>query len=133
MTLDPPDGQTRDGEPYRPLVFTASNLWLIPTGGTSTFRLAVDAGENVGSAVQVRVSYDLTGDGSPERVETYRYYATDPLSGAELFTQDSGLLSGVGSLAEMTGGIVRWEIWSALGAAGLTVDLTESELLLPFS
>jgi len=133
VTLAPTDGQTRDGEPYRPVAFTAANLWLAPTGGTAQFALTVDAGHTVGSAAQARVSYDLTGDGSWERVETYRYFATDPVAGAERYTQDSGLLSGVGTLGAMTGGVVQLEVWAALGEGGPTVELAESELLLPFS
>jgi len=133
LALHSADGQTRDGEPYLPLVFTASNLWLIPTGGTTAFAMALDGGDRVGSAVQLRVSYDLTGDGSWERVETYRYFATDPLPGAERYTQDAGLLSGFGTLAEMTGGIVRLEVWAALGEDGLSLELADSELVLPYS
>ena len=133
VPLNPADGQTRDGDPYRPLVFDADNLWLTPTGGISSFRLAVDAGTGVGSAVQVRVSYDLTGDGGWDRVETYRYFATDPLDGAEVYTDAAGLQSGFGSLGELVAGTVRLEIWSALGDGPTTVDLAESALVLPFS
>ena len=133
LPLNPADGQTRDGDPYRPLVFDADNLWLTPTGGISSFRLAVDAGTGVGSAVQVRVSYDLTGDGGWDRVETYRYFATDPLDGVEVYTDAAGLQSGFGSLGELIAGTVRLEIWSALGEGPMTVDLAETELVLPFS
>ena len=133
VPLNPADGQTRDGDPYRPLVFDADNLWLTPTGGISSFRLAVDAGTGVGSAVQVRVSYDLTGDGGWDRVETYRYFATDPLDGVEVYTDAAGLQSGFGSLGQLVAGVVRLEIWSALGDGPTTVDLAESALVLPFS
>jgi hypothetical protein len=133
VTLNPIDGQTRDGEPYRPLAFTATNVWLAPTDGTTAFELAADAGESVGSATQVRVSYDLTGDGSWDRVETYRYFATDPLPGLELYTQDAGLLAAQGSLGDLTGGIVQLEVWSSLGDGGTTLDLAASSLQLPYS
>ena len=43
--------------------------------------ISVDAGTSVGNATQVRVSYDLTGNGSFDRVETFRYFATDPIPG----------------------------------------------------
>ena len=133
VPLNPSDGQTRDGDPYRPLVFTASNMWLSPNGGTTGFDLAVDAGQTVGAATQVRVSYDLTGDGSWDRVETYRYFATDPESGIEQYTSDVGLLSEQGQLGELIGGVVQLEIWSALGEGGTTLDLANSVVLLPFS
>ena len=61
-------------------------------GGATAFALAVDSGTAVGNAAQLRVSYDLTGNGSWDRVETYRYFATDPVSGAENYTQRVGLL-----------------------------------------
>jgi hypothetical protein len=131
--LNPADGQTRDGNPYRPLVFTATNVWLTPTGGETKFDLALDAGNAVGSATQVRVSYDLTGDGSFDRVETYKYFATDPELGTERYTQDEGLLTSSGAFGELVGGTVQVEIWSALGAGGTTVDLADSSVLLPFS
>ena len=131
--LNPADGQTRDGTPYRPVVFAATNMWLTPTGGETEFDLAVDAGSAVGSATQVRVSYDLTGDGSFDRVETYKSLATDPEPGTERYTQDEGLLTSSGVLGELVAGIVQLEIWSALGEGGTTVDLADSSVLLPFS
>ncbi len=108
-------------------------MWLHPTGGTTEFDLAIDAGQTVGSAAQVRVSFDLTGDGSWDRVETYRYFATDPEPGSERYTEDAGLLSEQGRLGELTGGVIQLEIWSALGEGGMTLDLADSSVLLPFS
>ena len=133
VPLNPADGQTRDGDPYRPLVFTATNVWLTPTGGETEFDLALDAGRAVGSATQVRVSYDLTGDGNFDRVETYKYFATDPEPGTERYTQGEGLLTSSGLLGELVAGTVRLEIWSALGEGGTTVALADSSVLLPFS
>ena len=133
MTLNPSDGQTRDGEPYRPFVFTASNVWLMPTAGESGFDLAIDAGGTVGSATQVRVSYDLTGDGSWDRLETFRYFATDPEPGIERYTQGSGMLASQGALGELLGGVVQVEVWSALGEGGTRIDLEASSVIVPFS
>ena len=133
MPLNPSDGQTRDGNPYRPLVFTATNVWLTPTGGETAFDLALDAGSTVGSATQVRVSYDLTGDGSWDRVETYKYFATDPEPGTERYTQDEGLLTSSGALGELVAGTVQLEVWSALGEGGTTVDLADSSVTLPYT
>ena len=133
VPLNPADGQTRDGAPYRPLVFTATNVWLTPSGGETEFDLALDAGSAVGSATQVRVSYDLTGDGNFDRVETYKYFATDPEPGMERYTQGEGLLTSSGVLGELIAGTVQVEIWSALGEGGTTVDLADSSVLLPFS
>jgi len=133
ITLNPADGQTRDGDPYRPIVFVGTDLWLDHTDGSAAFDLPVDAGANIGAGTQVRVSADLTGDGSWDRVETYRYFATDPLPGAEHYTQDSGILSAHGAWGDLRGGIVQMEIWSTLGDTGNTVELGDTELALPYS
>ena len=79
------------------------------------FDLFVDAGTSVGSATQVRISYDLTGNGSWDRVETYRYFPTDPVVGYEHYTQNQQLLSSTGTLGAMTGGKIKVEVWSAIG------------------
>ena len=60
------------------------------------------------------MSYDLTGNGSWDRVETYRYFATDPVPGAERYTQNAGVVSAGGQLCDLSGGRVQVEIWSAL-------------------
>jgi hypothetical protein len=133
VELNPSDGQTRDGEPYRPLVYTASNLWLTPTDGTTQFDLAIDAGQTIGSATQVRVLYDLTGDGSWDRTETYRYFATDPEPGNERYTNETGLFAEQGQFGELIGGVVQVQIWSALGEGGTLLELADSSVLLPFS
>ena len=91
VTINSADSQTRDGDPYQPIVFAGSGLTLAYNGGSTSFQLAVDAGEMVGSATQLRISVDLTGDGNWDRVETW-YFATDPVPGAELYTQSAGLL-----------------------------------------
>ena len=79
--------------PIRQATFTATGLTASYAGGATAFALAVDSGTAVGNAAQLRVSYDLTGNGSWDRVETYRYFATDPVAGAETYTQRVGLLS----------------------------------------
>ncbi|MEV8099067.1 1,3-beta-glucanase, partial [Kitasatospora sp. NPDC085879] len=83
---------------------------------------------------QLRLSYDCTGDGSWDRVETYHYYATDPVAGWEHYTQTTGLESVTGAACNLTGGTVRAEIWNALGtnpSALGTGNLTV--LRLPYS
>ncbi|MER5474248.1 hypothetical protein [Streptomyces sp. NPDC002685] len=41
----------------------------------------------MGNAPQVQLSYDCSGDGIWNRVETYRYFATDPVAGWEHYTK----------------------------------------------
>ena len=134
VALNSADGTTRDGTPYRSTVFTASGLTAAYSGGRSVFALAVDSGTSVGNAVQIRVSYDLTGNGSWDRVETYRYFALDPVTGVESYTQQAGLLATQGALGDLTGGKVRVEIWSAITGPGAPPTVgAGSTITLPFA
>ncbi|MEV4466393.1 glycosyl hydrolase [Micromonospora echinofusca] len=127
-------GANHDGTPTNPQVFTATGLDLAYAGGQTTFDLFLDAGTAVGNGVQVRVSYDLTGNGSWERVETYRYFATDPVPGYERYTQQSGLHSATGTLGNLSNGTVRVEVWSAIGNNPTTVGIGDRSLVkLPHS
>jgi len=134
VTLHPSDGATHDGTPYHPSVFIASGLTMGYHGGSTAFSLAVDSGSAVGNAVQVRVSYDLTGNGSWDRVETYRYFATDPVPGTERYSQETGVVGATGQLDDLTGGTVQVEIWSALpGGSNPATIGADSSVVLPYS
>ncbi|MFG1842999.1 glycosyl hydrolase [Micromonospora sp. NPDC049175] len=123
-----------DGTPTNAQVFTATGLNLAYAGGQTAFDLFVDAGAAVGNGVQVRISYDLTGNGSWDRVETLRYFATDPVAGYEHYTQNAGLASATGTLGTLSNGTVRVEIWSAIGNNPSTVGIgNQSVLRLPYS
>ncbi len=127
------DGANHDGSPHRPVTLTADGVNLTHNGGTPTFDLAVDAGSAVGNAVQLRLSYDCTGDGSWDRVETYHYFATDPVAGWEHYTQSQGLASSSGAACDLNGGKVRAEVWNALGSdAGALGTGDLSVLHLPY-
>ncbi|MEU8288788.1 glycosyl hydrolase [Micromonospora sp. NPDC048905] len=123
-----------DGTPTNAQVFTATGLNLAYSGGQTAFDLLVDAGTAVGNGVQVRISYDLTGNGSWDRVETLRYFATDPVPGYERYTQSAGLASATGTLGTLSNGTVRVEIWSAIGNNPSTVGIgNQSVVRLPYS
>ncbi|MGY0003028.1 glycosyl hydrolase [Micromonospora sp. I033] len=123
-----------DGTPTNPQVFTATGLTGRYAGGRTRFDLFLDAGTTVGNGTQVRVSYDLTGDGSVDRVETYRYFATDPVTGWEHYTEASGLHSATGTLGDLAGGTVKVEVWSAIGGAATTLGTgNRSTLTLPYT
>ncbi|MGY0490136.1 glycosyl hydrolase [Streptomyces sp. WG-D5] len=135
-TIASAGGANHDGSPYQPLVYEARGVSGTYDSGKSTaFRLPVDAGTTVGLGQQARVSYDLTGDGSFDRVETYQYFATDPVAGWEEYAQSRGLKSATGSLGKMTGGTVRLEVWSAIGngTSKLRTGTDTSVLVIPFS
>ncbi|MGW5636195.1 glycosyl hydrolase [Streptomyces sp. NPDC003832] len=95
-TIASAGGANRDGTPYQPLVYEVRGVNGTLTSGVSTsFRFQVDAGTAVGLGQQVRVSYDLTGNGSFDRTETYNYFATDPVTGWEQYTQARAGTDGV--------------------------------------
>lgn len=122
-----------DGTPHAASTFVATGLTKSYAGASPTFDLYVDAGSAVGSAVQLRLSYDLTGNGSWDRVETYRYFATDPLPGYEHYTQNARLLNATGTLGNLNGGTVKAEVWSAIGNQPATLGIgNQSFLELPF-
>ncbi|MET0866414.1 MAG: glycosyl hydrolase [Nakamurella sp.] len=134
LQLRSADGATRDGEPYHPATFTAGGLTGDYVSGSTAFSLAVDSGTSVGNAVQVRVSYDLTANGSWDRVETYKYFPTDPVVGAETYLQSRGLLSATGHLGDLENGAVRVEVWSVLPGAGVGPPslVAGSSITLPY-
>ncbi|MGC4768357.1 glycosyl hydrolase [Micromonospora sp. DT44] len=123
-----------DGTPTNAQVFTATGLNLTYSGAQTAFDLFVDAGTAVGNGTQVRVSYDLTGNGSWDRTETWRYFATDPVTGYEHYTQSAGLASATGTLGTLSNGTVRVEVWSAIGNNPTTLGIgNQSVLRLPYS
>ena len=124
-----------DNQPHSPTTFTASGLNLTYRSGVATtFGLSVDAGTSVGNATQVRVSYDLTGDGTFDRVETFRYFATDPVTGWERYTDGVGQVTTTGSFGNLANGTVKLVIWSAIGSAPSSVSLGAlSTVTLPYN
>ncbi|MDP9791660.1 endoglucanase Acf2 [Catenuloplanes nepalensis] len=127
-------GGNHDGTPRNPVTFTATGVSNTYTGGSTAFDLFLDAGTNVGNGTQVRVSYDLTGDGSFDRVETYRYFATDPVGGYEHYTQAAGLASASGTLGNLRNGTIRVEVWSAIGNGPTDLGVgNQSIIRLPLS
>jgi hypothetical protein len=126
-------GANHDGTPTNAVSFLATGLSGTYTSGASAFNLYVDSGACSGNGVQARVSYDLNGDGTYDRVETYHYFATDPVSGIERYMQSSfgGLASSSGSLGSFTAGSgkVLIQLWSAIGTCASTVrvDATSAQ------
>ena len=121
-----------DGTPNKPAVFTATGVTKAWSGGSAAFDLAVDAGTGVGSATQLRISYDLTGNGSYDRMETYRYFATDPVVGYEHYAADKELLTMTGTMGNLTKGTIKVEVWNAIGNQPTTLGVGSlSRLELP--
>ncbi|MFE8938382.1 glycosyl hydrolase [Streptomyces sp. NPDC007872] len=134
-TLASAQGGNYDGTPNKPLVYVARNVnGTLRAGGSTAFRLQVDAGTSVGLGQQARISYDLTGDGTFDRTETYQYFATDPVTGWEEYAQSRGLKSATGTLGNLRGGTVRLEVWSAIGNgdARLQTGTDRSVVVIPY-
>jgi len=134
-TLASAGGANHDGSPYQPQTFTSSGITRTYSGGSTAFDLFVDAGTTVANGQQVRVSYDLTGDGSWDRTETYQYFATDPAPGYEHYTQARGLKSTTGSaLGNLSNGKVRVEVWNAIGNGTSTLGTgNQSTVRIPYN
>ncbi|GAA4008836.1 hypothetical protein GCM10022384_63180 [Streptomyces marokkonensis] len=134
-TIPSAEGRNHDGTPNKPLVYEAKGVnATLKAGASTTFRLPVDARTAVGLGQQARISYDLTGDGTFDRTETYRYFATDPVTGWEEYDQTRGLKAATGTLGNLDGGTVRLEVWSAIGngSALLRTGGDTSTVVIPY-
>ena len=132
IQLAPSRGIDTATEPSDAVVMQATGLTARATGGATAFDIALDAGNRVGNGTRVSVQYDLTGDGTWDRVEVYRYFATDPVPGAERYTHLVGLDRATGSLGDLRGGTVRVALWNAIGSSSTSVGVGDSVLTLPF-
>ncbi len=139
-TIASAGGANYDGTPHSQLTYTISGVSGTFNSGATAFNLYVDAGTTVGNGTQVRVSYDFNGDGVWDRVETFHYFATDPVVGYEDYTQSAGIESSSGSFANMTNGKIKIEVWNAIGNGTSTLRTNatsangqQSTVTIPFS
>jgi hypothetical protein len=100
------------GTPNNPLIYVISNVNGTYNSGSTSFSLYIDSLTAVGNAIQARVSYDLNGDNTYDRVETYNYFPTNDVVGYETYTQAQGQSSPTGSHGTMTNGKVKLELWT---------------------
>ena len=81
----------------------------------------------------MRISYDCTGSGTWSRVDTFHYFATDPVTGYEHYTQSAGLESSTGSYCALVNGKVKIEVWNAIGSAATTLAVgNQAVVTLPY-
>jgi hypothetical protein len=142
-TVPSAGGVKHDLAPHNPLTYTIGNLsGTYVAGGQTQFVLFADAYNHGQTSVQARVSYDFTGDGTWDRVDTYRSCALNNITNWEQYTEviRDGLQSSTGAFAHFTGGRIKFEIWSALG--NWPIDLrtgvpagqpSQSRLIVPFN
>ncbi|WP_380164361.1 glycosyl hydrolase [Jannaschia sp. R86511] len=132
-TLGARVGPDAVGDPSTGLVATAHGLDGTFGGLRTSFDLGIDAEGNVGNGTRARVSYDLDGDGTWDRVESYGYFATDPTPGFERYTSAARPVESVeGTLTDMVDGSIRVEVWNVLGNGPSLLDLTGSTVRVPF-
>lgn len=104
------------GTPADPLTWRIEGVSGSHDGGGTAFVLPLDTGHNVANGTQARVSVDFEGDGVVDRVETFRYFATNDLPGWESYTEAQGLESVEGAAwRDLDGGAVTLEVWNAIG------------------
>jgi hypothetical protein len=89
--------------------------------------------------VQARISYAPTGS-TYTRTETYRYFATDPVTGWENYTQAAGAQATSGGFESFANGCVKLEVWNAIGNVPTTLrvnatsaDGRQSTVTIPFT
>lgn len=142
VTVASAGGTNHDGVPTNAQTFTVTGVNGTYTSGSSQFHVYVDSGTGVGNAVQIRVSYDFTNNGSFDRVETYHYFATNDVAGFEDYNHTSfgGLQTATGSYANLSNGRIQIQVWSAIGNASSTVRVNasaangqQSYLQIPFN
>ncbi|NSX35187.1 fibronectin type III domain-containing protein [Pseudarthrobacter oxydans] len=131
-TLAPRSGQDAIGDPATGLTLTAENLNGTFAGSRTAFDIGVDTA-GVGNGTRIRVSYDLTGDGTFDRIETYNYFPTDPVAGYERYTSQLGFSSVEGELGNLVDGSMKVELWNVLGTSPSTIDLATSVVKAPFA
>ncbi len=131
--IAPRTGADAVGDPTTGYVAIAENLTGRFGGLRTSFDVGIDAGAGVGNGTRMRISYDLEGDGTWDRVETHGYFATDPIVGFERYTSANRPIEVAdGTLANMTDGSIKVEIWNVLGTSPATVDLATSTVRVPF-
>lgn len=142
--LIPASAGNHIGTPTKPLVYIIDNVSGSYTGGQTNFNIYLDANTTPAMGTQAQIEYDFDGDGSYDRQETYNYFASDPVSGWELYTQTSfgGLATANGSFTNLNDGTIRLQLWKAIGGNSATItirtsasasDGQQSALQIPFT
>ena len=141
----PANNPQQVGAPANPLVYTISNInATYATGMNTAFDMYVDAGAHAGEGAQAQVIYDLLGDGTQVRTETYELFATNPVVDWEDYnaTERGGLQTVTGpALGNLVNGTITVKFWDALPgpdnapmllAVGNTSGAS-SQLTIPFT
>ncbi|WP_151193579.1 glycosyl hydrolase [Cysteiniphilum sp. JM-1] len=128
--------QNHHFSPFNAQVFTLDHINGQYLGSATEFAIFINANAP-GLAVKARISYDFNGDGEYDKVELYSNFATDAdEQSIERYTQnDRGGLDqdrSYGQYQHFNNGKVRVEIWQTEGQGSLLLDLTQTNVKLPF-
>lgn len=124
------------------LVYEISGVTGTYANVLTQFSLFVDAGTAVGNGIHAEIRYDFDGNGSADRVETYYYFATNPIVDWENYTHTNtgGIQTAVGSYSDLVNGTIQIRLWNAIGGAPSDVRTSatssegqQSRLTLPFT
>jgi endoglucanase Acf2 len=122
------------------LVYEITDVTGTYTNVQTQFSLFVDAGTAVGNGIHAEIRYDFDGNGSADRVETYNYFATNPIIDWENYTHAAGIQTATGSYSNLANGTIQIHLWNAIGGASSDVRTSatssegqQSKLTLPFS
>lgn len=133
-TIASAGGINHDGTPTNATTYEKTGITATyDSSKSTTFSLLLDAGTNIADGTQLEIRYDFTGDGTWDRTEVYKYYATDAASGWEDYTQAQGLKSSSGNFANLVHGNVEVLIWSALGKSTTSMQIgNKSTVAIPY-
>ena len=140
-TIPTAGGGNYIGTPHDPLTYTISGVTgTYNSAQTTQFALYLDSLTAVGNGIQARVSYDFTGDGTYDRIETYNYFPTDPVTGWETYTQAQGQSTATGTFTNLSNGKVKLEVWNTFNnnSAQIRTSATsangqQSTVTIPFT
>jgi endoglucanase Acf2 len=121
-TVPATGGGNYDGTPHSQITYVVSGVSGTYDATKATqFNLFLDSYGGVGNGTQARISYDLNGDNTYDRVETYNYFATDAINGFEKYDQTKNIKTATGAFSNLSNGKIKVEIWSAIGVGATDV------------
>jgi endoglucanase Acf2 len=124
------------------LVYQITNVTGSYTSAPTRFTLFLDAGLDVGNGIRAEVRYDFDGNNTNDRIETYHYFATNPIVDWETYTETSfgGMESSTGTYGNLENGTIEIHLWNVIGAGTSDVRTSatntegqQSRLVLPFN
>jgi endoglucanase Acf2 len=126
------------GNPFGPLVYQIDQLdgTYNSALGNADFELLADASNVVGNTIQMRLSYDFTGDGIWDKIETRTFFSLDPVPGK--FERYKGSTHPIdskyssGNYDSFKKGSLKIEVWKPFGKSYVDFQIKDSYVKLPY-